>query len=591
MTRILLAAFALLLLTGSRWSLNAVEPLELGDSLSEFSLYDTKRRLRSWEDYSEAKAVAFVFTSTECPLVNLYLPTLKSLHADFFPKGVQLIAVNADPGDSFNRVGGHAWENELPFPVLKDFEQDFARRLGATRTPQVFLFNGQQALVYTGRIDDQYTVTHRRVSPKSHDLRNALEQVLSDQPIAKASTAATGCIIQYSENPFHGKNLVYNNDIANIVSAKCLECHQKGRVGQISFASYRQVKRFSKTIREVVREQRMPPWYADPHYGEFLNSRSISEEDRDRLVAWIDEGCQQGEPAAKSATLAEPKKASFEWSIGTPDLVVSMPVEESVPASGVVDYKYYTVDPGFKEDVWIQAAEARPGNAEVVHHVIAYIISPGKEVFDRDGETAILVGWAPGDMPAQYPEGIARRIPAGSKLRFELHYTPNGQATVDRSSVGIRFAVTPPAREIHTNIMWQRELRIPAGKSWHEESSTYEFRDAARILSLMPHMHLRGVAAKYLLELPNGKKEMLLSVPAYDFNWQSVYRFKEPISVPKGALLTVTGVWDNSPDNPSNPNADRVVPWGEQTFDEMLNGWVDFVYEKADNPEELAALE
>ncbi|MBT5707893.1 redoxin domain-containing protein [Verrucomicrobia bacterium] len=588
MTRTIQILSTIAILAGSAIFPCTAETLKLGGAMPEFSLYDTSRRLRVSQDYTDSKAIAIVLGSTECPLVNLYLPALKELNTELQAQGVTLLMVNADPGDSFNRVGGHKWENQLNFAVLKDFDQSFAKSLGATRTPEVFLFDSKRSLVYKGRINDQYTVTHRSPSPKNQELKEALDQLLAGKAVSNPSTTATGCLIDYAENEFASDELTYNHDIAPIVAAKCMECHQKGRVGQISFANYRQLKRFSKTIREVVTEQRMPPWHADPHYGEFMNNRSLSDEEQDKLIAWIDKGCPKGEGELVIQQTINPE---IEWAIGTPDLIVSMPHEEKVPASGVVDYRYITVDPGFKEDVWIQAAEARPGNAEVVHHVIAYIISPGKKVFDREGETAILVGWAPGDMPAEYAPGIARRITAGSKLRFELHYTPNGQATVDRSSVAIRFAKTPPTREIHTNIMWQRELSIPAGASWHEEASTYEFRDDARILSLMPHMHIRGVAAKYILRLPDGKSEMLLSVPNFDFNWQSVYRFKDPISVPKGAKLTVTGVWDNSTDNPSNPDAGRTIPWGEQTFDEMLNGWVDFVYEKEDHPREIAVTE
>ena len=568
----------------------AVQAISLGDSLPEFSLYDTKRRLRGNEDFDAAKAIAIVFATTECPLVNLYLPKLKGLQEKYAPQGVQLVMVNADPGDSFVRVAGHRWERELNFPVLKDFDQSLAAVLGAKRTPEVFLFDGDKKLAYRGRIDDQFTVTHRRSEAEEHDFVDALEQVLAGETVSKPEVEATGCVLDYPENEFAGEGLTYHGNIAKIFDAKCLECHQKGKVGQISFTTYRQVKRFSKTIREVVSEQRMPPWFADSHYGEFRNTLELSDDERAQLMAWIDEGCERGEAPTEVAFRED---ADEEWTIGTPDLVLSMPEAEKVPATGVVDYKYYTVDPGFEEDVWIQAAEAKPGNAEVVHHVIAYVVAPGKRIFERDGETAILVGWAPGDMPAMYPQGIARRIEAGSKLRFELHYTPNGEETFDQSRVGIKFSKVAPQREIHTNIMWKRDLNIPAGASWHEERAVYKFRDDARILSLVPHMHLRGIAARYTLKFPGGKTETILSVPYYDFNWQSVYRFADPLQVPQGTELTVTGVWDNSADNPNitREQANQSVTWGEQTFEEMLNGWVDFVYEKADQPEEVAIVE
>ncbi|MCS1408815.1 MAG: Thiol-disulfide oxidoreductase ResA [Verrucomicrobia subdivision 3 bacterium] len=586
MKKILLLLTTSIMLATPGYAGAKAQRLEIGDQSADFSLYDTKRRLRSLSSYSDAKALALVFTSTECPLVKLYLPTLKTLNESFSNRGVQIVLVNSDPGDSFNRVAGHAWENELPFPVLKDFDQSLAKSLGATKTPEVFLLDGQRTLRYRGRIDDQYTVTHRRVAPRNHNLKTALNQVLAGKTVETAETMATGCTIDYSGNPYADTALSYTTDIAPIVASNCLECHQKGRVGQIAFNNYRQLRRFAKTIREVVSEQRMPPWHADPHYGEFANDRSLSDDERNKLLAWIDQGSPEGEPATSQTAAND---AQSPWVIGQPDLVLQMPVEQQVPATGIVDYQYYTVDPGFTEDVWVQAAEARPGNMEVVHHIVAYIVAPGKRIFDRDGETAILVGWAPGDMPARYAPGIARRIPSGSKLRFEMHYTPNGEATVDRSSIGIIFAKKRPEREIHTNIMWQRELLIPVGAGWHADTATYQFRDDARILTLMPHMHLRGAAAKYILTHPDGRQQNLLTVPYYDFNWQSVYRFKEPILIPKGAKLTVTGVWDNSADNPNNPDPTREVPWGDQTWDEMLNGWVDFVYEKPDHPRDLAA--
>lgn len=589
MKRAILFLLAAAMLLEERANAEALRRAEigLGDAMADFSLYDTKRRLRSCRDYEDAKALVLIFVSTECPLANLYLPTLKALHQSYEGRGVQFLLINSDAGDSFNRVAGHAWENEIPFPVLKDFDQSVGAALGAKRTPQAFVLDSGRALRYRGRIDDQYTVTHRRLAPASEELKNALDNLLAGEPIEEPETTPSGCLIDYSGNPYANAALNYAEHIAPIVDSRCLECHQRGRVGQISFSNYRQLKRFSKTIREVVLEERMPPWHADPRYGRFANNRSLSGKERLQLLAWIDQGCREGEP--QSATAEKKIVDSTQWVIGEPDLVLSMPMEQKVPASGVVDYQYFTVDPGFAEEVWVQAAEAQPGNPEVVHHIIAYILSPGKEIFARDGETAILVGWAPGDMPSVHPPGTARRIPAGAKLRMELHYTPNGREAVDRSRIGIRFAKSPPKREVRTNIMWQRQLLVPSESSWHAETATYQFQNDARILSLMPHMHLRGVAAKYLLVQPDGSEEILLSVPYYDFNWQSIYRFQEPIVAAKGAKLTMTGVWDNSADNPNNPDPRREVPWGQQTWDEMLNGWMNFVYEKPNPPRELTA--
>ena len=576
MKKAIIWSFCLLLASAVVDARPSERSVGIGDQIPDFSLYDTKRRLRSLVDYETAEAVALVFFSVECPLVKLYVPKLRSLHQDYQDRGVQFLLINADQGDPFNRVAGFAWENAIEFPVLKDFAQTVAIDLDASRTPEVFVIDSSRRLRYRGRIDDQYTVTHRRPVPGNEELKDALEAILNDEPIAVTTTKATGCVIEYPDNPYSTAALTYTDDIADIVAANCLECHRRGQVGQISLTSYRQLKRFSSTVREVVLEERMPPWHADPEYGHFVNDRSLTEDDRYRLLAWIDQGSPQGTGAAEPS----PEEGdSGSWTIGEPDLIVSIPKKQQVPATGVVDYRYFRVDPGFTEDVWVQAAEAQPGNPEVVHHIIAYISEPDTELFDQTGETSILVGWAPGDMPARHAPGTARRIPAGATLLFELHYTPNGQAAEDQSRIGIRFAKRPPEREIRTNVMWQRKIRIPAGEPWHVDRATVRFPEDVRILSLMPHMHLRGIAARYELTRPDGSRETLLSTPYYDFNWQSVYRFAEPLRVAAGSRLTIVGVWDNSAENPNNPDPQKDVIWGEQTWDEMLNGWVNYVAE------------
>ncbi len=563
----------------------AASPAELGERLGEHSLYDTKRRLHALGSGPAGAATVLVFASTECPLANLYLPALGSLEEEYRPKGVRFLLVNADPGDSFLRVAGHAWDREIGFPVLKDFEQELARALGAERTPEAFVLDRDWRLRYRGRIDDRYTVTHRRAAPSSEELRAALEALLSDSPVPVPRTAATGCLIDYSGNPYAEEPLTWGGEIASIVESRCLECHRKGGIGQIALDSYARFKRFSGTIREVVSEERMPPWHADPHYGSFSNDRSLGEGEKERLLAWIDQGCPEGRPRDFEP---EPEEG---WTIGAPDRIFSLPEEQAVPADGVVDYRYFRVDPGFEEDVWVQAAEARPGNREVVHHILVYVVGRGEDAYAEDGDTRALVGWAPGDMPKIFPPGVASRIPAGKDLVFEMHYTPNGAAATDRSSVGLRFAPAPPEREVRTNIMWQRGLKVPPGEPWHTEQSTMVFERDSRILFLMPHMHLRGIAARYRLDLPDGTSRRVLSVPYYDFNWQSVYRFEEPLRVPAGATLTITGAWDNSPGNPSNPDPSQEVLWGNQTWDEMLNGWINYVHEEPVGARSLTGLE
>jgi hypothetical protein len=266
-----------------------------------------------------------------------------------------------------------------------------------------------------------------------------------------------------------------------------------------------------------------------------------------------------------------------------------MPEEFEVPADGVVPYKNWIIDTNFTEDRWVTVAEARPGNPAVVHHVVVYILPEGQRgPVGRDGNLAILVGWAPGDLGLVCPPDTALRVPKGSKLRFEMHYTPNGKAVKDRSSVGITFAKKPPKNELLLNEFANMGFEVPAGDPHYKAEATFRIRADARIISLAPHMHWRGQDYRYEVVYPDGKRETLLSVPRYDFNWQNVYRFEEPVKVPKGAKLHAVAHWDNSANNPLNPDPKKAVRFGLQTWDEMMVGFVAYVWERPETAAELA---
>ena len=342
--------------------------------------------------------------------------------------------------------------------------------------------------------------------------------------------------------------------------------------------TYEDAKKRTSRIREAVLEERMPPWHADPRYGHFANDRRLTQDERDTLLAWIDQGAPKGD----DKDLPPPLKFVQGWKIGEPDKVFAMAKEFKVPATGVLDYQRFVVDPGFKEDVWVQAAECRPGNRKVVHHILVYILAPGRrDPYDPDGTAATLVGWAPGDMPAIYSPDIGpARFPPARSCSSRSTTRPNGTEQTDRSSVGIMLAKKPPANPVEMNILANMLFRIPPRAANYKGQMTYTFPDDALVLSFMPHMHLRGISARYDMTYPDGTTETLLSVPDYDFGWQSVYRFEKPLQVPKGSKLTWIGHWDNSADNPRNPDPKKAVFWGLQTWDEMQNGWMEVVWKK-----------
>jgi hypothetical protein len=296
-----------------------------------------------------------------------------------------------------------------------------------------------------------------------------------------------------------------------------------------------------------------------------------------------------GMPRGDDRDLPKPIDFPKGWSLGTPDLVLSMPEEFEVPAEGVLPYKNWIVETNFTEDKWVQMAEARPGAPGVVHHVVVYILKENQRgPLGADGSMAVLVGWAPGDLGLVCPPDTALRLPKGARLRFELHYTPNGKAVKDRSSIGITFAKKPPKYELFMNEFANVGIVVPPNDPHYKAEATFRLRADARIISFVPHMHWRGKDYLYEVIYPDGKRETLLSVPRWDFNWQNVYRFQEPLKLPKGAKLHAVAHWDNSRNNPLNPDPTKAVPFGLQTWEEMMVGWVSYVWERPETAEELA---
>jgi hypothetical protein len=358
---------------------------------------------------------------------------------------------------------------------------------------------------------------------------------------------------------------------------RCQECHRPGQIGPMPLLSYDDAAAWAQMIKEVVADKRMPPWHADAKYGKFFNDRSLSAADRETLLAWIDQGCAKGD----DKDLPPPRKFEEGWRIGRPDAVITMTKEHTVPAQAPkngIPYKYVVVPTNFDEDKWIQAAEAKPGNASVVHHIIVYVTVGGKRLRDSgDGiGSGMLVAYAPGDFGSVYAPGSAKKIPKGASLVFQMHYTPNGVEQSDRSSVGFIFAKEPPKHEVKTKAIAQQLLFILPDADNQRFRSTATFRDDTLIWNLTPHMHLRGKSFEYQAIYPDGKRETILSVPRYDFAWQASYRFEKPLLLPAGSRIECTAAFDNSANNPNNPDPSKLVRWGEQTWEEMMIGFADY---------------
>ncbi|HEY2839689.1 MAG TPA: redoxin domain-containing protein [Pirellulales bacterium] len=542
----------------------------IGQKAPNFSLRDQYGKPHALADYAADKIIVVAFLGNECPLARLYATRLNDLAAEYSPKGVKFLGVNSNRQDALTEIGAFARQLSISFPLLKDAGNVVADALGAERTPQVFVLDAQRVVRYQGRVDDQYGVGFQRPAVTERDLALALDALLSGKPVAKAVTDAPGCLIGRVAKKESRGDVTYHKQISRILNERCVACHRPGEIGPFPLTNYEEASGWAPTVREVVDEGRMPPWFAKEPHGVFSNDARLSDEEKRLISAWVDDGCPEGDK--KDA----PNPPSFAegWQIPTPDLIVPIDdVPAKVAAQGVLPYRYFIVDPYFKEEKWIRAIEARPGNRAVVHHIIVGFIRPGEQPRLGLGGGS-LVGYAPGMPPQKYPEGSALFVPRGAKIVFQVHYTPNGTPQEDLSCVGLVFAKPSEVREkVSGDEAANTRFRIPAGANNFELHARHVFHEDVRLLSMTPHMHMRGKSFRYEAVYPNGRREVLLDVPRYDFNWQLRYDLAEPKFLPRGSHLHCTAHFDNSEENLNNPNPRRNVGFGEQTWDEMMIGY------------------
>jgi len=366
----------------------------------------------------------------------------------------------------------------------------------------------------------------------------------------------------------------FSKDVALILNNRCVQCHRPGEAGPMAFRTYSEVRPWAKAIKAAVLSRTMPPWFADPKVDHFANDRRLSDDEVATIAKWADAGAPEG----NAADLPKPPEFVQGWVIGKPDMVISTGTAFKIPAEGVVPYQYFKVDPGFKEDTWIQAAEVRPSQRAQVHHILVFVVEPGKRKMKGEGEQFqdMLIGYAPGVPSIVWDPNTAFLVKAGSTLMFQVHYTVNGKEAVDESVLGIKIRNDKPQFRALTGSAVQQRLNIPPQDPNYETKGTYVFKNDITMVDMTPHMHLRGKAFKYVLTYPDGHSEELLNVPHYDFNWQLSYIFAEPRKIPAGSKLECTAWYDNSPNNKYNPDPTQTVHWGDQTFEEMMIGFFNY---------------
>ncbi len=514
--------------------------------------------------YSDATVVAYVlvFTGTTCSNLQSDLSALKALSTQYEPLGVHFWIIDSLPGNNRSNLIAEASSLRIStIPVLHDRAQLVTREFGITRVPEVVVIeNGTFESLYRGPVQE---VSGTHVEPY---LAGALETFLAGRTVTPSRVRPIGA----EAGVAIGGVPDYASEIAPLLQSRCIQCHSPGNIAPWSMTNHAVVQLYADSMKDEVLAARMPPWHADPHVGRFSNDSSLQPEESARLIRWLDAGAPRGDgPDPLETTATEPP----EWPFGTPDLVLSIP-SQSLPATGDVDYRYITVKPNLSTDVWLRAAVVRPGNRKVVHHSLVFLGSAGNNL---NGLAGYFAGYVPGLEPSIFPDGSGKLLPKGTNLTFQMHYISTGTPQTDQTQLGLYFLSLPPKKKLQTKAAYDIFFSIPAmNRDYPTVVFSSVFLKASWLYEVSPHQHLRGTRFKYELELPTGTRTPLINIPKYLFSWQRLYRFADPVLIPKGARIVCTGAWDNSPQNLTNPDPSSEVRFGEQTYEEMFIGYYNY---------------
>lgn len=558
--------------------------------VENFGLYDQHGNFHNLYYYSDASAIVLFVHGNGCPIVRNVMPALREVRDSYADKGVQFFMLNANLQDNRESIIHEASDFGIDFPIMVDDAQLVAEALDIHRTAEAIVIDPKQwKIVYRGPVDDRLNYETQKKEAKNKYLADALDNYLSGQPIAEAVVRSPGCLVALpvQESKEH-ENLTYVSDIAPILKANCRSCHQKGGIAPWAMDSYEMVRGWAPMMREVVRTRRMPPWQADPHYGEFSNDLSLTVEERQKIVHWAENGAPRGE--GEDLLKNNPSTADA-WGLGEPDLIIELDPQK-IPATGVLDYRYFPIKPDLKEGKWVKAVEVKPGNYAALHHVLVSATYPdGFEApMQRKNRwfDGLFATYAPGTEPDLFPEGSGRYLPVGTELLFQVHYTTTGKEEIDATKLGIYFSDEEPEKEFLIVGPANWKFEIPPEAKAHDVYATQVFDEEVTLYGLSPHMHFRGKSMKYTANYPDGSSEVLINVPNYNFNWQRYYKLQEPKALPAGTEIAVHAVFDNSSQNQYNPDPSSPVYFGEQSFEEMMIGYMAFVRGVKKEKEQLA---
>lgn len=540
------------------------------ERVGDFSLLDQDGYFHNMSWYDDHAAIALLVQANDSQ-DTAAVPAFAALQAKYDSQGIEFMMINPMGLGDRDAVKATLAEYGVDIPVLMDDARIVSEALGIDKTGEVFLFNPKSFMVdFRGPVAAA---------------EQALTELLAGKTISNPIVATTGSAVSYPVAEMHAQATPsYVNDIAPVIAENCASCHRQGGIAPFAMDSHAMVQGWSPMIREVLMTKRMPPGQVDGHIGEFINDMLISSEELQKIVHWVEAGAPKD---GNTDPLAELTWPDTKWAFGEPDYIIKVP-EQSIPATGVLDYRNVSIPISIEKDRWVRGSQYVAGDRSVLHHTINSLVAPGASrrsalLGGSDPDQATIAPYIPGATPIMDPENTGGLLKAGSILNLQLHYTSNGKETVDASEIGLWFypeGVVPEERMSGACacIFTPTWTNIPPGHPNFEQTESITIAKDAYIHSMLPHMHFRGKYMRFSAYYPDGTSEELINIANYNYNWQLSYTYKEPKFVPAGTVIKVIGAFDNSAQNPANPDPERSVPWGQQSWDEMFFGAVNWKY-------------
>lgn len=541
------------------------------DRVGDFSLLDQDGYFHQMSWYDDNKAIALLVQANGDEAVKSALPKFASLRDRFESKGIEFFMINPMGLKNRDEVKAELVNLGVDMPVLMDDARLISEALGINRTSEVLIYDPKS-----------FTISFR--GPVGEPLTSVLNSIVAEEEITIAQVASTGTAISYPIQAAHMQNVPsYENEIGPIIAENCATCHRAGGIAPFALDSHTMVLGWSQMIREVLMTKRMPPGQIDPHVGDFLNDMVLADEEAQKIVHWIEAGSPKDGGSDPLTELVWPET---EWAFGEPDYIIEIP-EQSIPATGVLDYYNVMVELDLEEDRWVRASQYIPGDHTVLHHTLHSLIEPGAtrggSLLGGDPDRPNVAPYIPGQAPRMEPPNTGGLLKAGTRIAMQMHYTTTGKESVDASKIGLWFypkGFVPEERmtgqcACHFTPTW---VNIPPLDPDYEMTQSFTIERDARLFAFTPHMHFRGKRMRFKADYPDGTSEELINIAKYNYNWQLAYTYEEPKFVPAGTVITATGAFDNSEQNKANPDPMRSVPWGLQSWDEMFFGAADWKY-------------